>query len=123
MYGFKFAYHLKHTPQRSVHSALFGVGRLGSCLSNSQSLFFRVDVKLSCRSHPAFHFHLIPMSSGLQDSPTTTTTLWRDVFDIAQYYHRRLSGAYRPIRNLEKYLMKLGAVDKRKEEVRAACRH
>ena len=63
------------------------------------------------------------MSPGLQDSPTTTTTLWQDIFDITQYYHRRFSGAYRPIRNLEKYLMKLGAVDKRKEEVRAACRH
>ena len=55
----------------------------------------------------------------MQDSPTNPTTIFQDLWEMWRYFSNRLSGPYRSLHKLEKMLLKLGAVDKRQEEVSA----
>ena len=64
--------------------------------------------------------HPLSFPPAPQDSPLNPTTVWEDVWDLLQYFRRRLSGPYSSVKRLEKHLLMLGAVDMRKEEVSSA---
>ena len=65
-------------------------------------------------------FHPLSFPPAPQDSPLNPTTVWEDIWDLLQYFRRRLSGPYSSVKRLEKHLLMLGAVDMRKEEVSSA---
>ena len=58
-----------------------------------------------------------PLSPAPQESPLNPTTVWEDIWELMQYFRRRLSGPYSSVKRLEKHLLMLGAVDMRKEQV------